>query len=94
MGTDANNYDAASASPTCKVVRTDNPTYRLCHWYDYGDTYSVYEMRFIKGATAIDISLNSPDKRVLSESEVTRFVTSFKPGDPNDLELREITGGA
>lgn len=94
IATNDTSYDPSSRSPSCKAVVSNATKYRLCHWYDYGDRYSVYEIRFILSSTAIDVELASPNNRVLSEQEIKRFVLSFTPGDPNELMIRESFGGA
>lgn len=84
MSTTANNYNPLSSSVTCSArVSPKEQGYRLCHWVDYG-RISVYEVRFLKydkdkagNSTFIDTEFPAIISKVISSSEINKYVDSF-----------------
>ncbi len=75
------NYDPDSVKPTCSQEKTEEHSYRLCHWIDYGKI-NVYEIKFAQDGTFIDaqIPLETNDKILVSS--LNSFVDSFVPAKP------------
>lgn len=88
--TSLRNFDPTSKEVTCgQETSPKGIAYRLCHWVDY-DKISVYELKFVKDSTYIDVKLPAAKDAIVADVDLDRFVDSFKEADAPGNVIRGI----
>jgi hypothetical protein len=77
IGTAQQNYNPASAKPTCSILTSSmKQQYRLCHWIDYG-RINVHEVIFIKDGTYIRSDIPTTLQQPISIQQIGKYVDSI-----------------